>query len=129
MGTASYICEGKASPESFESCSHGAGRAMGREQAVRTIPRERVIQELADRDVRLFKAKKHDLAEEAPEAYKDIEQVLGWERTWWSLGQARADRRREGLSNPARGPADPRYGFSRKTRTVVGETRSSRKRR
>ena len=34
------------------------------------------MQELADRDVRLFKAKKHDLAEEAPEAYKDIDQVM-----------------------------------------------------
>ncbi len=79
MGTASYICEGKASPEAFESCSHGAGRALGRKQAVRTIPRERVLQELRDRDVRLFKAKKGDLAEEAPEAYKDIEQVLGWQ--------------------------------------------------
>jgi tRNA-splicing ligase RtcB len=80
MGTASYICEGKASPDAFESCSHGAGRALGRKQAVRTIPRERVIQQLADRDVKLFKAKKNDLAEEAPEAYKDIEQVLEWQR-------------------------------------------------
>ncbi len=80
MGTSSYICEGKPTPESFESCSHGAGRALGRKQAVRTIPRERVLQELAEKDVRLFKAKKRDLAEEAPEAYKDIDQVLEWER-------------------------------------------------
>ncbi len=80
MGTASYVCEGKANPDAFESCSHGAGRTLGRKQAMRTIPRERVLQELADKDVRLFKAKKHDLAEEAPEAYKDIEQVLDWER-------------------------------------------------
>lgn len=80
MGTSSYICEGKATPESFESCSHGAGRALGRKQAVRTIPRERVVAQLAEKDVRLFKAKKHDLAEEAPEAYKDIDQVLDWER-------------------------------------------------
>jgi len=79
MGTASYICEGKSTPESFESCSHGAGRALGRKQAVRTIPRERVMAELAARDVTLFKAKKHDLAEEAPEAYKDIDQVLRWQ--------------------------------------------------
>ena len=80
MGTASYVCMGKAEPDSFESCSHGAGRAMGRKEAVRTIPRERVLAELAERDVRLFKAKKHDVAEEAPEAYKDIDQVLAWER-------------------------------------------------
>ena len=80
MGTASYICEGKANPDAFKSCSHGAGRALGRKQAMRTIPRERVIQELADKDIRLYKAKKHDLAEEAPAAYKDIDQVLSWER-------------------------------------------------
>jgi tRNA-splicing ligase RtcB len=80
MGTSSYVCEGKADPDSFESCSHGAGRAMGRKQAVRTIPRERVLAELAERDIKLFKVKKGDVAEEAPEAYKDIEQVLAWER-------------------------------------------------
>ncbi|MBA4370201.1 MAG: RtcB family protein [Coriobacteriaceae bacterium] len=76
MGTASYIGEGIASPESFESCSHGAGRAMGRKQAVRTIPRERVVAQLEERGVRLFKARRRDLAEEAPEAYKDIEAVM-----------------------------------------------------
>lgn len=79
MGTASYVCKGKADADSFESCSHGAGRAMGRKQAVRTISREHVLSELAERDVRLFKVKKGDVAEEAPEAYKDIDQVLEWE--------------------------------------------------
>ena len=80
MGTASYVCKGKADADSFESCSHGAGRAMGRKQAVRTISREHVLSELAERDVRLFKVKKGDVAEEAPEAYKDVDQVLEWER-------------------------------------------------
>ena len=80
MGTSSYIGEGLENPDSFVSCSHGAGRALGRREAVRTIPRERVLAELRERDVHLFKVKKHDVAEEAPEAYKDIEQVLAWER-------------------------------------------------
>jgi tRNA-splicing ligase RtcB len=80
MGTSSYIGEGLENPDSFVSCSHGAGRALGRREAVRTIPRERVLAELRERDVHLFKVKKHDVAEEAPEAYKDIEQVLDWER-------------------------------------------------
>jgi len=77
MGTASYVCRGLANPESFESCSHGAGRAMGRKAAVRAFPREQVMKELAAVGVRLFKAKKRDLAEEAPAAYKDIEEVMG----------------------------------------------------
>jgi len=80
MGTASYICRGLANPESFCSCSHGAGRVMGRKQAMRQIPREDVIRELRERDIRLFKAKKKDLAEEAPAAYKDIEDVMRWQR-------------------------------------------------
>ena len=33
MGTKSYICKGKGNPESFTSCSHGAGRIMSRSKA------------------------------------------------------------------------------------------------
>ncbi len=80
MGTASYLGEGLANPDSFESCSHGAGRAMGRRQAMRTIPRERVLEELERHDVRLFKARQRDVAEEAPEAYKDIDSVMRAQR-------------------------------------------------
>lgn len=80
MGTASYIGRGLAHPDSFVSCSHGAGRVMGRRQAVRTISREHVLSELEDRGVKLYKAKKGDVAEEAPEAYKDIEEVMAWQR-------------------------------------------------
>lgn len=77
MGTASYIGEGLGNPDSFESCSHGAGRRLGRKQAKRELPRELVMQQLRERDVKLFKAKKGDVAEEAPDAYKDIEDVMG----------------------------------------------------
>ncbi len=80
MGTASYVCRGLANPESFESCSHGAGRAMGRKAAMRAFPREKVLADLRDRDIRLFKAKKRDVSEEAPEAYKDIEDVMRHQR-------------------------------------------------
>ncbi|MBI5231066.1 MAG: RtcB family protein [Coriobacteriales bacterium] len=80
MGTASYVGIGLASPESFESCSHGAGRVMGRGEAKRRLSVEHVITELKERDVRLFKVKKRDVAEEAPEAYKDIEDVMRWQR-------------------------------------------------
>lgn len=77
MGTASYIGEGLANSDSFESCSHGAGRRMGRKQAKRELPRELVMQQLRDRDVALYKVRKGDVAEEAPDAYKDIEDVMG----------------------------------------------------
>jgi len=40
MGTSSYIVEGYGNEESFMSCSHGAGRAMGRMQASRTLKPE-----------------------------------------------------------------------------------------
>lgn len=79
MGTASYVCRGLANPESFVSCSHGAGRVMGRKAAMRAFPREQVMRELEEAGVRLFKAKKHDLAEEAPAAYKDIEDVMRYQ--------------------------------------------------
>ena len=53
---------------------------MGRKAAMRAIPREQVLQELREADIRLFKAKKHDLSEEAPAAYKDIEDVMRHQR-------------------------------------------------
>lgn len=80
MGTASYIAEGKASPDAFESCSHGAGRSMGRKQAMREIPRELVLAGLREKGVRLFKANKRDVSEEAPQAYKDIDSVMAHQR-------------------------------------------------
>ncbi|MGV8083456.1 MAG: RtcB family protein [Coriobacteriia bacterium] len=76
MGTASYVGEGLAEPDSFESCSHGAGRALGRKEAMRAFQTHEVLAELEERGVRLFKAHKADVAEEAPEAYKDIEDVM-----------------------------------------------------
>lgn len=76
MGTASYIGEGTCNPEAFESCSHGAGRLLGRKQAMREIPRDTVLEQLESDDISLFKVKKGDVAEEAPGAYKDIEDVM-----------------------------------------------------
>jgi tRNA-splicing ligase RtcB len=76
MGSASYIGRGKPSSDSFDSCSHGAGRAMGRKQALRTLERDEVLADLDARGVVLVKEKKGDVAEEAPAAYKDIETVM-----------------------------------------------------
>lgn len=82
MGTASYICEGLGNPESFMSCSHGAGRKMSRTAASENLTREECDKAMegivCDRwsTVRRGKsAGKLDLSE-APGAYKDIEEVI-----------------------------------------------------
>ena len=80
MGTHTWIGRGLCHPDAFCSCAHGAGRRMGRGAAKRAMTVEHVILELRERDVRLFKAKKGDVAEEAPEAYKDIDEVMEAQR-------------------------------------------------
>jgi tRNA-splicing ligase RtcB len=78
MGTASYIVRGKGNPESFMSCSHGAGRAMGRNDANRRLTLEDV--RVAMKGVvfdgwKSGKRNKLNLSE-APQAYKNIETVM-----------------------------------------------------
>ena len=72
MGTASYICEGLNNPESFGSCSHGAGRVLGRRQANRTITHERAVESMGSV---VFGIREGDY-EEMPDAYKDIDRVI-----------------------------------------------------
>ncbi|HHW43476.1 MAG TPA: RtcB family protein [Desulfotomaculum sp.] len=76
MGSSSYICRGLAHPESFSSCSHGAGRVMGRNEARRRIAVESVIKDMQSLGIELFKARKGDVAEECRQAYKNIDQVM-----------------------------------------------------
>ena len=71
MGTPSYIVEGLGNPESFNSCSHGAGRVLSRKEANKTIDRNEFRQIMKGI---VFKEGK-DLSE-APMAYKDIEEVM-----------------------------------------------------
>lgn len=76
MGTRSYVGKGLGESDSFESCAHGAGRAMGRKEAKRKISAQEVIEEMQSKNIELFKAKKQDVAEEASAAYKDIDKVM-----------------------------------------------------
>ncbi len=76
MGSYSYVTEGKGHPDSFESSSHGAGRTMGRREALRRFSREEVLQDLDARGVILGKKKQGDTAEEYRLAYKDINAVM-----------------------------------------------------
>lgn len=73
MGTSSYIIEGLGNPESFRSCSHGAGRRMGRKEAIRTLNLE---EEQKKMEGILGKPRSQNDLEEAPGAYKDIDEVM-----------------------------------------------------
>lgn len=75
QGTASYIVEGKGNKESFESCSHGAGRKMGRKQAQKMLDLEIEKKRLDDIGVIHAIRNVKDL-DEAPGAYKDISKVM-----------------------------------------------------
>ncbi len=76
MGSYSYIVKGKGNPESFNSSSHGAGRAYSRSGAMKAFSAEEVILDLREQGVVLGKHKKKDVAEECRFAYKDIDQVM-----------------------------------------------------
>lgn len=75
QGTASYIVEGLGNPDSFNSCSHGAGRLMSRSAAVKTLSLEDEVKKLDDQGIVHAIRSQRDL-EEAAGAYKDIEQVI-----------------------------------------------------
>ena len=76
MGSRSYIGTGMGNPESFSSCSHGAGRAMGRKAAKRDISAAQVLAEMEAAGIALFKPDTADVAEECQQAYKDIDDVM-----------------------------------------------------
>lgn len=80
MGTASYIGYGLENPDSFNSCSHGSGRAMGRKEAKRQFTAQQVIENMRTLDIVILKPNKEDVAEECAEAYKDIEDVINNEK-------------------------------------------------
>jgi len=75
QGTKSYIVEGLGNPESFMSCSHGAGRVMSRSAAIRKLDLEEEKRKLDKLGIIHSIRSKSDL-EEASSAYKDISQVM-----------------------------------------------------
>ena len=78
MGTPSYIVEGLGNPESFESCSHGAGRKMGRKEASRVLSREECDKAMKGVVFGRWGRDRKGNSDfgEAPQAYKDIEEVI-----------------------------------------------------
>jgi len=79
MGTASWVLLGTEGSMAlaFGSTCHGAGRRMSRHQAKRTIRGDRLKQTLEAQGVQVRAGSLPGLAEEAPEAYKDVDAVVG----------------------------------------------------
>ena len=72
MSAPGFVVRGLGNPESLDSAAHGAGRRMSRKQAFQTFDWETVERDLRNRGVELLSAG----LDEAPDAYKDIRQVM-----------------------------------------------------
>jgi tRNA-splicing ligase RtcB (3'-phosphate/5'-hydroxy nucleic acid ligase) len=75
QGTASYIVEGLGNPDSFCSCSHGAGRVLSRKAAIRTLNMAEEVARLEAQGI-VHAIRNQDDMQEASGAYKDIETVI-----------------------------------------------------
>jgi len=78
MGTGSYLLVGtkKAEAETFGSTCHGAGRVKSRHEAIRTVDLDQLMKELQGKGIEVRATGKKTIVEEAPSAYKDIDQVV-----------------------------------------------------
>jgi len=78
MGTFSYILVGTNDSEkiSFSSTAHGAGRLLSRHSAVQNINSEKVHKKLKEKDIMVCGGTRKGFVEEAPEAYKDVDEVV-----------------------------------------------------
>ena len=72
MGTSSYLVLGRGNRFSFNSCSHGAGRKMSRGKALNTINMSDYLRSMEG----IIGRNDHNILDEAPQAYKDIDQVI-----------------------------------------------------
>jgi tRNA-splicing ligase RtcB len=77
MGRASYVLCGteRAMEETFGSTCHGAGRVMSRSQAIKASKGRLLQKEMEQKGIYVRAASKATLAEEMPEAYKDVSRV------------------------------------------------------
>ena len=78
MGTSSYLCKGTeiAMQKSFGSSAHGAGRAMSRKNALSQFKGENIQKELLEKGIQSKATSYSSFAEEAPNAYKDVDEVI-----------------------------------------------------
>jgi tRNA-splicing ligase RtcB len=73
---ASYVLVGEPGNEAFASTCHGAGRTMSRHAAMRTVSGTELRDRLGRQGIRVETRSVRSLPEEAPEAYKDVEEVV-----------------------------------------------------
>jgi tRNA-splicing ligase RtcB len=78
MGRSSYVMVGtdRAMEETFGSCCHGAGRLLSRHAAVKKAKGRAIYREMEDKGIIVRAHGRKTLAEEMPEAYKDISDVV-----------------------------------------------------
>jgi tRNA-splicing ligase RtcB len=78
MGTASWVLVGteKSMQRSFGSSCHGAGRLMSRKKAKKQVRGEKLRDKLENEGIRVRAGSLAGLAEEAPQAYKDVDEVV-----------------------------------------------------
>ena len=77
MGRMSFILAGaKGSSETFFSACHGAGRLLSRHEAKKRSKGRQILEELLRKDIHVMAASRATLAEEIPEAYKDVSDVV-----------------------------------------------------
>lgn len=76
MGTASYVLAGVTGNPAFFSTAHGAGRVLSRHQAARHTSGEAIRASLAKRGIIVRGTSRRGIAEEKPEAYKDVDEVI-----------------------------------------------------
>jgi tRNA-splicing ligase RtcB len=78
MGTSSYVLAGvESGKDSFFSTNHGAGRKMSRKSATRNFSGEKIIKDLSQKGI-IVKCRSYGgIAEEAPQAYKNIDEIVG----------------------------------------------------
>lgn len=76
MGTASYVLAGVANSPAFHSACHGAGRVLSRHASMRQTTGAALRRELESRGIAVRGSSLRGLAEEAPLAYKDVDEVV-----------------------------------------------------
>lgn len=76
MGTASYVLAGVRGGEAFHSTCHGAGRTMSRHAALRRVRSVALRHDLEESGIAVRASSMRGLAEEAPLAYKDVDEVV-----------------------------------------------------
>ena len=83
MGTETFIVEGKGNPSAYNSCSHGAGRRMGRKEAKRQFSKEDLEKAMEGKTWNSDHADK--LVDEIPSSYKDINEVMAAQKDLVSI--------------------------------------------